>query len=223
VWNANLYDNLSFDFMRDIAPVACLSRTSGVMTVTPSFPAKTVPEFIAYAKANPDKINMASGGIGSLPHVAGELFKFMTGVSLVHVPYRGSYLPDFLAGQVQVAFSPIPTVVEHIRAGKLWAVAVTGADPSPALPDVPTIGQFVLGYEASAFNGVGAPRKTPTEIIYKLNAAINAALASSEIQERFAQFGTVPVSVTPAEFARILGDENEKWGKVLRTAGIKAE
>jgi tripartite-type tricarboxylate transporter receptor subunit TctC len=223
VWNATLYDNLGFDFIRDIAPVASISRTPGVMAVTPSFPAQTVPEFMAYAKANPGKINMASGGIGSLPHVAGELFKFMTGINLVHVPYRGSYLPDLLGGQVQVAFGPIPTLIEQIRAGKLRPLAVTGANPSPALPNIPTLGHFVPGYEASGFNGVGAPKKTPTEIIYKLNAAVNAVLADSEVQERFAQLGTVPVLMTPAEFGKLIVDESQKWGNVFKSASIRLE
>ena len=222
-WNATLYDNLSFDFIRDIAPVASISTTPAVMVVTPSFPAQTVLEFMAYAKANPGKINMASAGIGSLPHVAGELFKFMTGINLVHVPYRGSYLPDLLAGQVQVAFSTIPSVVEQIRAGKLRALAVTGADPSSALPNIPTLSQFVPGYEASAFNGVVAPKQTPIDIIYKFNAAVNAALAASEVRERFAQLGTFPVSMTPAEFGKFVANETEKWGKVFKSAGIKAE
>jgi tripartite-type tricarboxylate transporter receptor subunit TctC len=223
VWNATLYDNLGFDLIRDIAPVASISRTPGVMAVTPSFPAQTVPEFMAYAKANPGKINMASGGIGSLPHVAGELFKFMTGINLVHVPYRGSYLPDLLGGQVQVAFGPIPTLIEQIRAGKLRPLAVTGANPSPALPNIPMLGHFVPGYEASGFNGVGAPKKTPAEIIYKLNAAANAVLADSEVQERFAQLGTVPVLMTPAEFGKLIVDESQKWGNVFKSASIRLE
>jgi tripartite-type tricarboxylate transporter receptor subunit TctC len=222
-WNATLYDNLSFDFIRDIAPVASISRTPAVMTVTPAFPAQTVPEFMAYAKANPGKINMASGGIGSLPHVAGELFKFMTGINLVHVPYRGSYLPDLLSGQVQVAFGPIPTLIEQIRAGKLRPLAVTGENLSSALPNLPTLSQFVPGYEASAFNGVGAPKKTSTEIIYKLNASVSAVLADPGIQERFARLGTVPIAMTPAEFGKLIVVETEKWGKVFKSAGIKAE
>jgi tripartite-type tricarboxylate transporter receptor subunit TctC len=178
---------------------------------------------MAYAKANPGKINMASGGIGSLPHVAGELFKFMTGINLVHVPYRGSYLPDLLGGQVQVAFGPIPTLIEQIRAGKLRPLAVTGANPSPALPNIPMLGHFVPGYEASGFNGVGAAKKTPTEIIYKLNAAVNAVLADSEVQERFAQLGTVPVLMTPAEFGKLIVDESQKWGNVFKSASIRLE
>jgi tripartite-type tricarboxylate transporter receptor subunit TctC len=223
VWNAALYDTLSVDFIRDIAPIASISRTPAVMTVTPSFPAKIVPEFISYAKANPGKINMASGGIGSLPHVAGELFKFMTGINLVHVPYRGSYLPDLLGGQVQVAFGPIPTLIEQIRVDRLRALAVTGAEPSEALPDLPTLSQFVPGYEASAFNGVGAPKKTPDEIIYKLNAAVNAALQDSEVQKRFAQLGTAPMLMTPGEFGKLIVNESDKWGKVFKAAGIKAD
>jgi tripartite-type tricarboxylate transporter receptor subunit TctC len=223
VWNAALYDKLGFDFIRDIAAVASISRTPGVMAVAPSFPAKTVPEFMTYAKENPGKINMASGGIGSLPHVAGELFKFMTGINLVHVPYRGSYLPDLIGGQVQVAFGPIPTLIEQIRAVKLRALAVTGAEPSAALPDLPTLSQFVPGYEASAFNGVGAPKKTPTEIIYKLNAAVNAVLADPRIQDRFAQLGSVPAPMTPAEFGKLIVVESEKWGNLFKSAGIRAE
>jgi tripartite-type tricarboxylate transporter receptor subunit TctC len=223
VWNAALYDKLSFDFIRDIAPVASISRTPGVMTVTQSLPAQTVPEFMAYAKANPGKINMASGGIGSLPHVAGELFKLMTGIDLVHIPYRGSYLPDLIGGQVQVAFSPIPTVIEQIRAGKLRPLAVTGTDPSAALPDVPTLDKFLPGYEASAFVGVGAPKNVPKIIIDKLNKAVNSALEDSDVQIRFARLGTVPAPMTAVEFGRLIVDEGEKWGKVLRLAGIKAE
>jgi tripartite-type tricarboxylate transporter receptor subunit TctC len=209
-WNATLYDKLSFNFIRDIAPVAGISRTPGVLNVTPSFSAKTVPEFISYAKANPGKINVASGGIGSLPHVAAELFKFMTGIDLVHVPYRSSYLPDLLGGQVQAAFSPIPTVVEQIRAGKLRALAVTGASPSQALPGIPIVAEFVPGYEATAFNGVGAPKDTPSDIIDKLNDAINAGLADSEIQARLAQVGSVPAPMIPAEFGKLIASETEK-------------
>ncbi len=221
-WNASLYDKLSFDFIRDIAPVACISRTPGVVVVNPSFPAKTVPEFMAYAKANPGKINVASG-IGSLPHVAAELFMFMVGVKLVHVPYRSSYLPDLLGGQVQVAFSPIPTVIEQIRAGKLRAIAVTSATPSQALPGIPTVAEFVPGYEATAWNGVGVPKNTPAAIIDKLNDAVNAGLADSEVQTRLAQVGSVPAPMTKAEFGKLIVDETEKWGKVFKAAGIKAQ
>jgi tripartite-type tricarboxylate transporter receptor subunit TctC len=223
VWNATLYENLSFNFIRDIAPVACISRTPGAIVVHPSFPAKTVPEFVAYAKANPGKINVASGGIGSFPHIAAELFKFMVGVDLFHVPYRSSYVPDLLSGQVQAAFSPIPTVIEQIREGKLHALAVTGATPSQALPELLTIGHFVPGYEASALNAIGAPRGTPAEIIDKLNGAINAGLVDSEIQARLAQLGSVTAPMTPAEFGKFIVDETAKWGKILKSAGIKAE
>jgi tripartite-type tricarboxylate transporter receptor subunit TctC len=213
VWNATLYENLSFNFIRDIAPVACISRTPGAIVVHPSFPAKTVPEFVAYAKANPGKINVASGGIGSFPHIAAEF----------HVPYRSSYVPDLLSGQVQAAFSPIPTVIEQIREGKLHALAVTGATPSQALPELLTIGHFVPGYEASALNAIGAPRGTPAEIIDKLNGAINAGLVDSEIQARLAQLGSVTAPMTPAEFGKFIVDETAKWGKILKSAGIKAE
>jgi tripartite-type tricarboxylate transporter receptor subunit TctC len=223
VWNATLYDNLNFNFIRDITPVACISRTPGVMVVHASFPAQTVPEFIAYAKANPGKINYASGGTGSFPHVAAELFKFMTGVDLVHVPYRSSYVPDLLGAQVHTVFSPIPTVVEQIRDGKLRALAVTGATPSPALPAIPTIDEFVPGYEATALNGIGAPKGTPPEIIDKLNAAVNAALADAELQARLAELGTVPSPMTAAEFGNFIVDETAKWGKIFRAAGIKAQ
>jgi tripartite-type tricarboxylate transporter receptor subunit TctC len=223
VWNASLYDNLSFNFIRDIASVACISRTPGVMVVHPSFPARTVPEFIAYAKVNSGKINVPSGGIGSLPHVAAALFKFMAGVDLVHVPYRSSYVPDLLSGQMQGAFSPIPTVIEHVRAGKLRALAVTGAKPSPALPGVMTLGEFVPGYEATALNGIGAPRGTPAEIIDKLNNAINAGLADSEIQAQLVQLGTAPEPMTVADFGKLIVDETEKWGKIFRSTGIKAD
>ena len=191
--------------------------------VNSSVPAKTVPEFIAYAKANPGKINMASGGIGSLPHVAAELFKFMVGVKMVHVPYRGSYLPDLLGGQVQAAFSPVPTVIAQIRAGKLRPLAVTSAMPSNALPGIPIVGEFVPGYEATAWNGVGAPKDTPAGIIDKLNSAINACLADETIKARLAELGSVPVSMTPAEFGKLIVDETAKWGKVIRAANIKAD
>ena len=221
-WNATLYDNLSFDIIRDIAPVACISQTPAVLVVNPSIPAGTVPEFIAYAKANPGKINMASGGIGTLPHVAAELFKAMTGVDFVHVPYSSSYLPDLLSGQVQ-AFSPIPTVREQIEAGKLRALAVTDAAPSSSLPGIPTLGEFVPGYEASAFIGVGAPRDTPTEIIDKLNDAINAGLADPEIQARLAQLGSVPAPMSRVEFGKFIVEYTAKWGRVIRAAGIKAQ
>jgi tripartite-type tricarboxylate transporter receptor subunit TctC len=223
VWNATLYENLSFNFIRDIAPVASISRTPGLMVVHPSFPAKTVSEFIAYAKAHPGKINFASGGVGSLPHVAAELFKYMARIDLVHVPYRSSYVPDLLGAQVQVAFSPIPTVIEYVREGKLRALAVTGATPSPSVPGVSTVGEFVPGYEATALNGIAAPKGTPDEIIAKLNEAANASLADLELRARLFELGTVPAPMTTAEFGTFIVDETAKWGGVFKSAGIKAE
>jgi tripartite-type tricarboxylate transporter receptor subunit TctC len=222
-WNATLKDNLSFDLIRDIAPVACISLTPAVLVVNPSVPANTVPEFIAYANQNPGKINMASGGIGTLPHVAAELFKAMTGVDFVHAPYSGSYLPDLLGGHVQASFSPIPTVEEQIKAGKLRALAVTGVARSSTMPSIPTVAEFVPGYEASAFIGIGAPRDTPVEIIEKLNDAINAGLADPQIQGRLVQLGSVPTPMSRVEFARFIVEYTAKWGNIIRAAGIKAQ
>jgi tripartite-type tricarboxylate transporter receptor subunit TctC len=193
------------------------------METNPSFPAKTVPDFITYAKANPGKINMATAGIGSSVHLAGELFMIMTGVQLVPVHYRASYVPDMLAGQVQVVFSPVPTTIEHVKAGRLRALAVTGRTRSEALPDVPTIGEFVPGYEASVWNGLVAPKNTPTEIIDKLYNAIDAALADPKIMSRFADVGSVPKSMTPADFGNFITEDTEKWGKVIRADNIRAE
>ena len=223
--NATLYDNLSFNFIRDIAPVAGILRVPEVMVVNPSVPANTVPEFIAYAKANPGKINMASAGNGSVPHVAGELFKFMAGVDLVRVGYRGGgpALIDLLGGQVQVMFEPTLSTIAYIRAGKLRALAVTSATRSPALPDVPTMSEFIPGYEATAWFGIGAPKDTPTEIIGRLNTEVNAGLADPKIKERLADLGGVPMPMTPVEFAKLIADETEKWGKVVRAANIKAD
>jgi tripartite-type tricarboxylate transporter receptor subunit TctC len=223
--NATIYDNLSFNFIRDIVPVASITRMPLVMAVNPSFPAKTVPEFIAYAKANPGKINMASGGIGTSAHVAGELFKMMTGVSMTHVPYRGSapVITDLLGGQVQVFFDPISGPVGYIRAGKLRALAVTTATRSDALPDIPTVGEFVPGYEATQWFGIVAPNKTPAEIIDKLNKEINAGLADPTLKARLADLGGTPLSGSPADFGKLIADEIEKWGKVIRVANIKAE
>jgi tripartite-type tricarboxylate transporter receptor subunit TctC len=223
IWNATLYNNLSFNFIHDIAPVASISRTPGLMVVHPSFPAKNVAEFISYAKANPGKINFASGGVGSLPHVAGELFKHMAGIDLVHVPYRSSYVPDLLGAQVQVAFSPIPTVIEYVRDGKLRALAVTGATPSPSVPAVATVGEFIPGYEATALNGIGAPRGTPVEIITKLNEAANASLGEPEIQARLVQLGSMPAPMSTGEFSNFIVHETTKWGNLFKSAGIKAE
>jgi tripartite-type tricarboxylate transporter receptor subunit TctC len=222
--NATLYDKLSFNFIRDIAPVAGISRETGVMVVNPSVPAETVPDFIAYAKANPGKINMASAGIGASTHVAGELFKMMTGVNMVHVPYRGSppALTDLLGGQVQVYFGPIAGSIEYVRAGTLRALAVTTAKRSEALPDLPTVGEFVPGYEASAVWGVGAPRNTPAEIVDKLNKEINAGLADPKIKARLELGGTV-LPGSPAGFGKLIAEETEKWAKVVKFANIKPE
>ena len=221
--NSTLYDNLSFDLIRDIAPVAGTLRSPNVMAVNPSVPAKTVPEFIAYAKANPGKLNMASVGNGSSSHVAGELFKALAGVDLIHVPYRGNYFPDLLGGHVQVAFSPIPAAIGYIRAGTLRALAVTSETRSDALPNIPTVGEFVPGYEASLWVGIGAPKNTPAEIIDKLNNEINAVLADPSMKARLAGLGAEPMPMTPAEFGKLIADETQKWGKVIRGANIKVE
>ncbi len=223
--NATLYDKLNFNFIRDIAPVASISRETTVMVVHPSFPAKTVPEFVAYAKANPGKINFASGGNGTPPHVVGELFKMMAGVNLVHVPYRGGApaVADLLGGQVQVVFASPSISIEHIRAGKLRALAVTTATRSAALPDVPTVGDFLPGFEASVWLGIGAPKNTPAEIIEKLNREVNAALADPKMKARLADLGSTVLGGSPSDFGRLIADETEKWGKVIRAANIKAE
>jgi tripartite-type tricarboxylate transporter receptor subunit TctC len=223
--NATLYEKLSFNFIRDIAPVASISHVPHVMVVHPSFPAKTVPEFIAYAKANAGKINMASAGNGSTPHVAGELFKMMAGVNLIHVPYRsaGPALTDLLGGQVQVMFDNMASSIEHIRAGKLRPLAVTTTMRSETLPDVPTVSEFVPGYEVSNWFGVGAPKATPAEILDRLNKEINAGLADPKIKERLADLGGTPLVGSPADFGRLIADETEKWGQVIRAANIKPE
>jgi len=223
--NATLYDRLNFNFIRDIAPVAGVSISANVLEVNPSVPAKTVPEFIAYAKANPGKLNMASGGNGASQHLSGELFKMMTGVNMVHVAYRGEALalPDLLSGQVQVLFGNMLSSIEYIKTGKLRALAVTTAARSEALPDVPTVGDFVPGYEASVWNGVGAPKNTPAEIIDKLSGEINAALADPRMKARLADLGGTVLPGSPAEFGRFIADETEKWAKVIRAANIKAE
>jgi tripartite-type tricarboxylate transporter receptor subunit TctC len=216
-----LYEKLNYNFIRDIAPVAGIMRVPNVMVVNPSFPAKTVPEFIAYAKGNPGKINMASGGIGSTPHVSGELFKTMAGVNIIHVPYRGLLLPDLIGGQVQVSFFNLPGVIEFIRSGRLRALAVTTATRSEMLPDLPTVSEFVPGYEASAWFGVGVPKNTPAEIIDKLNNEINAALADPKLKARLADLGGTPLPGTPADFGKFIAEETEKWAKVIKFAGIK--
>jgi tripartite-type tricarboxylate transporter receptor subunit TctC len=225
--NATLYDNLNFNFnfIRDIAPVAGILRVPEVMVVNPSVPSKSVPEFIAYAKANPGKINMASAGNGSVPHVAGELFKSMTGLDLVKVGYRGGgpALIDLLAGQVQVMFEPTLSTLPYIRAGKLRALAVTSSTRSATLPDVPTVGESVPGYEATAWFGIGAPKDTPADIVNKLNNEITAGLADPKIKERLADLGGEAMPMTPAEFGKFIADETEKWAEVIRAANIKLE
>jgi tripartite-type tricarboxylate transporter receptor subunit TctC len=223
--NATLYDKLSFNFIRDIAPVASIYREPYVIVVHPSVPAKTVPEFIDYAKANPGKVTMASGGVGAPSHVSGELFKMRAGVNLVHVPYRGGgpAVTGLLGGQVQVMFAPTPPSIEHIRSGKLRALAVTTATRSDALPDIPTVGEFVPGYEASSWYGVGAPKATPAEIVEKLNKEVNAALDDPKMKARLADLGGTPLPGSPAEAGKLIADETEKWGKVIRTLNIKAE
>jgi tripartite-type tricarboxylate transporter receptor subunit TctC len=224
-WNAALYDNLSFNFIRDITLVAGVRRAAGVMEVHPSVPVRTVPEFIAYAKANPGKINMATGGAGSAPHLYGELFKMMAGVDLVTVNYRGSApaLPDLIAGQVQVMFDVVISSIGHIRAGKLRPLGVTTAARLDVLPDVPPIGDFLPGYEASSWDGIGAPANTPPEIVGILNKQVNAALADPTFKARLADLGAEPFAGSPAEFGKFIVDYTEKWGKVIRAAGIKAE
>jgi tripartite-type tricarboxylate transporter receptor subunit TctC len=223
--NATLYDKLNFDFMRDVAPVAPIAYTPLVVVVHPAVPIRTVPEFIAYAKADPGKLNMGSGGIGSPPHVAGELFKMMTGVNVVPVQYRGGApaVADLLAGQVQAMFNVMPETIEHIRSGKLRALAVTGLIRSDALPDLPTVTDFLPGYEAIFWAGVGAPKNTPAEIIGKLNKEINAALADPVLKARFADLGSTVFPTSPAEFGRFIADETAKWAKVVRSANIKVE
>jgi tripartite-type tricarboxylate transporter receptor subunit TctC len=224
-WNAALYENLSFNFIRDFALVAGVRRAAGVMEVNPSVPVRTVPEFIAYAKANPGKINMATGGAGSAPHLYGELFKIMAGVDLVTVNYRGSApaLPDLIAGQVQVMFDVVISSIGHIRAGKLRPLGVTTTARLEVLPDVPPISDFLPGYEASSWDGIGAPANTPPEIVGILNKQVNAALADPTFKARLADLGAEPFAGSPAEFGKFIVDYTEKWGKVIRAAGIKAE
>jgi tripartite-type tricarboxylate transporter receptor subunit TctC len=221
--NATLYKKLNFDFIQDIAPVASIAGGPYVMVINPSVPAKTVQEFIVYAKANPGKINMASSGNGSVSHVFGELFKMMAGVDLVHVPYRGGYVPDLLGGQTQVVFGTMASCIELIRAGKLRALAVTTAMRSTALPDVPVMDESVPGYEANQWYGLGAPRNTPAEVIDKLNKEINAFAADPNMKTRLDGLGVDPMSMTSAEFGKFIADETEKWGKVITAANIKAE
>jgi len=223
--NASVYDNLPFNFIRDTAPVASIASIPLVMEVNPSVPAKTVPEFIAYAKANPGKLTMASSGVGTPLHVSGELFKMMAGVDMVHVPYRGEALalPDLISGQVQVLFGVMPASLGYIRAGKLRALAVTTAKRQEPLPDVPTVGEFLPGFEARGWYGVVVPKATPTEIVEKLNKEINAALADPNMKKRLTDLGAAVFAGSPADFGKFIADEIEKWGKVIKFAGIKAE
>jgi tripartite-type tricarboxylate transporter receptor subunit TctC len=223
--NATLYDKLNFNFIRDVAPVATMYYAPNVMAVHPSFPAKTILEFIAYSKSNPGKVNMGSGTTGATMHMSGELFKIMAGIDMVPVPYRGAgpALTDLLAGQVQVSFPTMPASIEHIRTGKLRALAVTTAKRSDALPDIPTVGEFLPGYEASNWYGVGIPKNTPAEIIDKLNKEINAGLADPKMKARLADLGGTPLPGSPAQFGKLIVDETEKWGKVIKFAGIKPQ
>ena len=223
--NETLYEKLNYNFIRDIAPIGGIMRVPLAMAVNPSVPAKSVPEFIAYAKANPRKINMASAGIGTSDHVAGELFKMMAGIDMLHVPYRGAgpALADLLGGQVQVIFEPLPSIIEYIRTGKLRALAVTTAARSAALPDVSTVGDFVQGYEASSWFGVGAPKNTPTEIVERLNLEINAALSDPKMKMRLSDLGGRGLPGSSSDFGRLIASETEKWGKVIKFSGAKPE
>ena len=223
--NTTLYKHLNFNFMRDVAPIVGIMRVPAVMEVHPSFPARTVPEFIAYAKANPGKINMASAGSGTPQHMAGELFKLLAGVDMVHVPYRGNApaLVDLLGGQVQVLFDTMPNSIEYIKAGRLRALAVTTTTRWEGLPELPTVGDFVPGYEISGWYGLVAPKNTRTEIIDRLNKEVNAALVDSKMKQRLADMGGTVLGGSPADFGKLIADETEKWGKVVRAANIKAE
>lgn len=223
--NATLYDKLNFDFIRDIEPVAGIVRMPNIMVVNPSLPARTVPEFIAYAKANPGKVNFGSAGNGSSIHMAGELFRMMTGVDMVHVPYRGGApaVADLLGGRVQVIFDTPPNSIAHIRSGSLRALAVTTTTRSEILPNVPTVGEFVPGYEVTSWWGIGAPRNTPQDIVDKLNREINAGIADSKIRARFTEFGGTPLTGSPADFRKLIADETEKWSKVVRFAGARPD
>jgi tripartite-type tricarboxylate transporter receptor subunit TctC len=223
-YNATLYEKLNFDFIRDIAPIASIYRGPAVVVVTPAFPVKSIPELIAYAKANPGKINMATAGVGTSQHVYGEMFKMMTGVDMLHVPYRGgaAAVTDLIAGQVEIMFDTLATSIEHIKAGKLRALAVTAAARLEVLPDIPTVGEFVPGFEGVGWQGLGAPSKTPAEIIERLNREINASLTEPRVTARFAELGYTVFASTPAEFAKFIAADTEKWGKVIKFAGAKA-
>jgi tripartite-type tricarboxylate transporter receptor subunit TctC len=221
--NASLYDKLSFNFLRDIAPVAGISREANVMVVSPAFPATSVPAFIAFAKANPGKVNMASSGVGTSVHVAGELFNMMAGLKMTHVPYRGAgpAITDILGGQVQVMFAAMPSAFEHVKAGRLRALAISTAMRLPTLPDVPTVAEFLPGYEASSWYGIGAPRATPPEIIDALNRAMNTGLADPRLKARLGELGGTMLAGSPAEFRQLIADETEKWAKVVKFSGAK--
>jgi len=219
--NAALYRKLNFNFIRDIAPVASVLRVPGVMVVNPSFSATTVPEFIAYARSNPGKINMGSGGIGSAQHLYGELFKMLTGIEMVHIPYSGQPLTDLIGGRLQVVFNPVPSTISFIRSGKLRALAVTTAMRLDALPDVPAIAESVQGYEASGWFGIGSPKATPVPIVERLNAEINAALKDSKIKAQIAELGSTVFAGSPADFGKFIVDETRKWGTVVKSAGLK--
>jgi len=223
--NATLYDKLNFNFIRDIQPVAGIVRTPFVLEIHPSVPAQTVPELIAYAKANPGKLSMASPGVGSGPHMAGELFKLMSGIDVVHVPYRGAgaALADMLGGQVQIVFTSVPSSIEFVRSGRLRALAITTATRASQLPDVPPLGDFLPGYETSLWTGIGAPKNTPAEVVAKLNAEINAALADPKFNARLADFGGVPLPGAPADFAKLIADETKKWATVVKNSGMKPD
>jgi tripartite-type tricarboxylate transporter receptor subunit TctC len=223
VLNTSLYQNLGFNFMRDIEPVAPVANAPYVVLITNSLPVKTIPEFITYAKANPGKINMASGGIGTSSHIFGALFMMMAGIDIVHVPYRTNYMSDLISGQVQVVINPIPQSMEFVKAGKVRALAVTTTARLAALPDLQTVGEFVPGYEAIGWYGIGAPKDTPVQIVGKLNGAVNAALAAPAAKARLADLGVEPMQMTPAQFKNFIASENEKWAKVIRDANIKLE
>ena len=223
VLNVSLYQNLNFNFIRDIAPISTVANAPYVVLVTASLPTTTIPEFIAYAKANPGKINMASGGNGTSSHIFGALFMMMAGVDLVHVPYRTNYMTDLISGQVQIVVNPIPQSMEFVKAGKVRALAVTTTARLAALPDLPTVAEFVPGYEAVGWYGIGAPKNTPADVIGKLNAALTAALAAPEPKARLADLGVEPMPMTPAQFAIFIASENDKWGKVIRAAGIRLD
>jgi tripartite-type tricarboxylate transporter receptor subunit TctC len=223
--NSTLYKKLNFNFVQDIAPVAGITRSPNIMEVTPSLPVKTVAEFIAYCKANPGKVNMASSGLGTSVHMSGELFKAMTGVDMVHVPYRGAgpAITDMLSGQAHVLFDNLPSSVEHVRSGGLRALAVTTAERSPALPDVPTVAETVPGYEASAWFGIGAPKRTPPELIQRLNKEVNEILQDPAMIKKLADLGGTPLRLSPAEFGKVIVEETEKWKKVVEFSGAKLE